>query len=692
MHNDEFERERAQFRELLLTNPNYFGTAEESDFDVVEPIQLNTKYEEIGCVGFDPKHDRLEAVVHVKQPYGYGGGICTNGTPEYVRFYLSFDGGATWNDQGMVSFRAYDIPEGTDGRKKLEYAVALHVEGLTRLCQFTETVLCRAILSWNDPPTPGTPDFTPVWGEVHHTHLLTEPIRLLPLPDFFESVDVKLPETVLDQIDLSQNIKLAEPKSLSLRELAKKYGHGPAQKKPEVEPSRFAFAEIQKLLRTTQTTSLTAAFAESPLAELDFDLQDLVQIVEEGDGDTRYEEMECVGLFPNEDLLISTFRIKRSSGYSGDPCTDGSTEYVTFWADFDDDGTFETNLGTTSVTVYDFDEIPDEGLEYSVTLPVDLSEHRQPCTDGPRLVRIRAILSWNSPPDPSDPDFVPVWGNREETTIHVAPGPKIDGPGAYISILGGIPVSMIHDVTGLTTSSAIFALSGLAPDPLGRPCPFGRRVVVQGPQFAGYKYRVRVREVGTATWSTVARPIKVTDLNGNVSTHHPDPGGLFTFLSHHQNIASVLAWWNTAGDDRWEVRLEVYNPAGTTLLDVDTHRIQLDNTAPEAEIEITSGTGNCGKFGEGTTISGVFKARDAYLRSYALNVLPGDINDPGEGIPSPPSGTSQTSSSGDSWSLDTTGMQACGYVLEVVARDRAILNSSSVGHRRRDTVGFCLED
>ena len=29
-----------------------------------------------------------------KQPFGYGGDICSSGTPEYVRFYLSFDNGA----------------------------------------------------------------------------------------------------------------------------------------------------------------------------------------------------------------------------------------------------------------------------------------------------------------------------------------------------------------------------------------------------------------------------------------------------------------------------------------------------------------------------------------------------------------------------------------------------------------------
>jgi hypothetical protein len=76
----EFEKERAQFRELILANPNYFGNLKKSKFKPKLKIQLNTFYEEIGCVGFQPQFNRLEAVVFVKQPSGYGGGVCSNGT------------------------------------------------------------------------------------------------------------------------------------------------------------------------------------------------------------------------------------------------------------------------------------------------------------------------------------------------------------------------------------------------------------------------------------------------------------------------------------------------------------------------------------------------------------------------------------------------------------------------------------
>ena len=85
--------ERARFKFLLAENPNYFGNLAESDLEPGLLISNNTFYEEIGCVGLQPDESRLDAVVYIKQPNGYGGSVCTPGTPEFVRFYISFDGG-----------------------------------------------------------------------------------------------------------------------------------------------------------------------------------------------------------------------------------------------------------------------------------------------------------------------------------------------------------------------------------------------------------------------------------------------------------------------------------------------------------------------------------------------------------------------------------------------------------------------
>ncbi len=76
----------------------------------MKKIAANSSYEELKCVGFNPQLNRLEGVVWVKQNTGYNGGICTNGSVEYVSFYLSYDNGATWLSEGTTSFPVYDVP------------------------------------------------------------------------------------------------------------------------------------------------------------------------------------------------------------------------------------------------------------------------------------------------------------------------------------------------------------------------------------------------------------------------------------------------------------------------------------------------------------------------------------------------------------------------------------------------------
>ena len=93
---------------------------------------------------------------------------------------------------------------------------------------------------------------------------------------------------------------------------------------------------------------------------------------------------------------------------------------MAFWIDWGGGGW--QYAGTASTNVHDIAAIPKEGLSYAVYLPVDLNAHRKPCQDGPVTASVRAILSWDSPPPPANPNFVPVWGNRLETTILVNPG------------------------------------------------------------------------------------------------------------------------------------------------------------------------------------------------------------------------------------------------------------------------------
>ena len=322
-------------------------------------------------------------------------------------------------------------------------------------------------------------------------------------------------------------------------------------------------------------------------------------------------------------------------------------------------------------------------------LPVDLSKYRKDCHEGPVVLPIRAILSWAVAVPGNAPNTVPTWGNREQTLVHVTPKGVVHGPAGKIAILGGIPVSMISDVTGMTTPDAVFATNNAA---VGGDCPFGAAVTLQGaPLTAGYTYKVEVQPEGSAVRTPVLTELTLTRGDGSTYKHNANTvTQRFDYVPFGNNVNGLLAHWNSSGNDRWIVTLSAYDPGGTKVSE-DSQLIQLDNTGPTVDIDITSGTGNCGKFPNGSTITGTFVARDLHMLDWTIRVMPPGINDPGEAVTSPSDGTVNTSVSGDAWTLDTTGMVACGYVVEVVARDRTIVGSQSQGWHSPWSVGFCLE-
>lgn len=681
-------KQRVNFKALLLGNPNYFGNLAASPFQVVFPLSGNTYYEELACVGYHPQQERLEAVVYVYQPGGYGGGICDAGSPEFVRFYLSFDQGASWQDQGLASFQAHDIPEGTEGGKRLEYAVSLPVNPPPKFCVFDPLIKVRAILSWNNPPPPNQPNWPPIWGNVREANILVEPIRFIFWPHLIEYAKIKLPPILEEVLDFDAPVQ-AKKKALTTQELAVHYAG------KDVPAHRFAFKELAAFVGAKSNASAEAFAALLPGIKIDPGIIDI--LFPKTDGDISFEELKCIGLDPNlPDTLVGVIQVKKSAGYSGGPCTLGSHEYVTFWADFDGNGSFETCLGTAEVRVYDT-SVPAGGVYYAVRLPVDFSQYRRPCQEGPRVVRIRAILSWNVAVPCATPGKVPVWGNREETLVNIAPGLGV--PGGKIAILGGIPVSFIDDVTGLTTPDAKFATNNLPPDnPDGilatadaRPCPFAGRVTLQGAPLPGFSYKVEVAPASGGAPTAAVADLLLTRWDGSTYVHSADPAtGRFAYVGNFaDNINGLLAHWDSSGDAKWRVTLSTFdalgNPVGT-----DSHLVQLDNTGPEAAIDIDTGTGNCGKFviQPGSSISGTFTATDDYLGSYSIHVEPA-VNAGGAGVPTPSSGV-VNAPPGSHWTLATENMQSCGYVIRVVAVDRAIVNSQWVGHWASDSAGFCL--
>jgi hypothetical protein len=718
------ERERTQFRALLLQNPNFFGNLKDSPFKAVASIASNTTYEELKCVGFQPQINRLEAVVWVKQPTGYSGDICTPGSPEYVRFWLSFDDGATWLDQGMESFTAYDI----SGDRPLEYAVSLAITPRRRFCFRENLPLVRAILSWNEPPTdPNTP---PVWGNVIDTRIQIDPHVLIDFPDFLHELEVKIPPEIEKAIDVSQTLQLKVPQALNAAQLQAAYA------KTDVPAHRFLHPEIQKHINHPElAASLKLIQPQGPLSGITVDIAKAIDLFFATNGDTSFEELTCVGLDPNSttpDALAGTVRIKRPNGYLGGLCDAGSIEYVAFWMDWGD-GVWQW-AGTAQVRVHDITHIPREGLSYAVYQPVNLEEHRRPCLQGPVTPRVRAILSWNEAPPAGNPDFVPRWGNRLETRVHVYPGiPAAVGDYTpYIQNLCGIAVCNIDQATGFAPgerpfgeSVAIFGHIPGAPNVLTPAAqrPRYRVSVVQPPggttpEYLTNGFGLTVDEqIGAGLPASTNITQNAGDGNYYVYQEAPPVPGLGW---RTVSPSRLLAVWNSGGKTGlWEIRIEAQDPvtlatyvAGTVVCTADGSTrqnviVDLDQAAPVTTLNITGyqrgGTGpvrtdilNCGTFQVGDLLHGSYSVTDEHFGSLSLTAepIPGGGSDRftvdgivtnGRSYPAVP-----TTGQAGAWTFNTADLDPCGYTIQLSTSDRTIRSCGGGWDNNSAFVGFCL--
>ena len=161
---------RQKLRELLLANPNYFGRVPSTSFNTVLNIQEDRTFESIAHLGFYPGFEQLFAAIDLKQPTGYSSEVLAQGSEEFVRFYLSYDLGSTWLDQGMRSVFVCDA----HWPRPLAYEVTLRIIPADELFSAKIQPKMRAILSWNTPPPTGAPNWKPVWGHVAETDVQIE--------------------------------------------------------------------------------------------------------------------------------------------------------------------------------------------------------------------------------------------------------------------------------------------------------------------------------------------------------------------------------------------------------------------------------------------------------------------------------------------------------------------------------------
>ena len=721
-------RQRIHFKRLLAENLNYFGNLPESPLKPVEKIVANTTFEELTCVGFNPESNTLEATIAIKLPFGYGGDLCQAGTIEYVRFFVNYGGG--WEDAGLAGVEVHDIPDDKDcagsPTKPLTYVASLKYHPKTECCTHPVLPKVHAILSWQwiPPAGPANVGWLPPWGNALECNVQIKPRPwdiLCVLEEIEKSIGQKIKVPPLVEPAIGKPIPIPDPPPLTLAELAKLYRARPGEKF-SVEPHRFGLTYLNLVTAPGGFDQQAAKAGLEEFTALGIDFAGLLAALDNTKANVTYEELECLGMdeaFPER--LVATFRIKLPSGYSGGLCSNGSYEYIAFWADWDNACKF-TYLGTVKVNVHDIAPIPKGGLCYTAILPVDLTYERRSCTK-PKIGRVRAVLSWATPPSTTDPDALNVWGNRLDTHVLITPGDEIQPgkPVAAIRNIGGIPVEDINTVfNGMTLPSpatAQFAHFPWVPADefgVGRACPFGGVVVIEGNYFLGFWYRVMVRRfvdppasavpLGTSFQVERSFPPPTFDTQTSV-------GGFFPYLNPFTHFDRALAVWSTAGlplgkDDLWVVQLDIATAPNTASIIASSvpYLVQLDNTAPAGppaipltmDIHIDA-MGDCKDVTQGDPpITGTFIADDLHFGGWALSTEPNTLTTPSN-QPSV-SGLASTDPApaplGHAWSLDTGSpikMKPCGYVVRLDASDRTIVNSVPGQHNSNNIeVGFCL--
>jgi hypothetical protein len=293
-------------------------------------------------------------------------------------------------------------------------------------------------------------------------------------------------------------------------------------------------------------------------------------------------------------------------------------------------------------------------VKYAVFAKANFAKWRIPCEFGARIGKLRAILSWETPPPPTNPNYVPVWGNRQECLIQIRPGVGT-GHVALIETVGDVPINHINQTTGLATGNMEIANTVFV-----NQSPFGGEVTVTGeiglpPDVLGagalpFKYKVEVKrddgvdtyhpllndvEVSIAEWNAgIPQYCDLFDLVCQETLHPTNDGdgfgdGWYPYLEDttppftRHLVTSTLGRWQTtaAMEGRWKIRVTAKNPntTPTTLLPgTQEVTVRIDNTAPVAGLAITGATFNgnplpavdCGKFPVGTIITGTYTAHD----------------------------------------------------------------------------------
>jgi len=442
-----------------------------------------TMYEQLISIGYNSTLELLEATIEIKLSNGYDGDLCSNGSTEYVGFYI--DNGTGWQDIGISTLNIHNILGGKDctkhRTKPLFYSLSIGFQPHQNSCAIPVLPNIRAILSWQVPPDSAL--FVPVWGNILDQHIQT-----LALPP---------------------------------KELLSSYRRDTWER-----PSRWEYLDRLQSYRNDTEGTLADDNTVHPTYNEDLPRPPGPRVF--------HEELISLGLDYTFDRLVGTIRIRQPVGYGGGLCSAGGLEYVSFWADWNDTCKW-TYLGTQTIPVHNIPEIPPDGLTYSAIQPVDLRWEKALCNTT-KVARVLAAVSFDIPPPM--PPLVPLRGNFLERHVQLQPISTISTVGGLIESIGGVFVTEIEwKTTGKTSPGATFKdppFSFTDPLQLGRGSPFGGNIIITGPPIGigQYYYRVMVRNFGSTSDGSPVTIRQYIDNSGPPKTvTEATPKGIFNTSS-----------------------------------------------------------------------------------------------------------------------------------------------------------------
>ncbi|GGW39386.1 hypothetical protein [Arenibacter certesii] len=638
-----FHYTRHQFKSLVAINPNYFGAYEKMDSPdigpAVYPQKGNTNYEELKCIGIFPEKDEVEAIFNVKLPYGFGGNLCTDGSKEYVAFYIDYGAGF----QAVGPAVAVNTHNMAAARKRpLCYAVKQVVDFKKRNCQKPYLVRLRAILSWNTPPT--GPNYNPTWGNA-----VEEWIQIEPLKKSWELITSDLTEISLQksysdlqfskkelieslQGSLDYNMDGLEKDRVGFKDNILKnpnYYGGLADKDNLHEAIEAINSLPQEILEKFKPMLVNPKWL-IPVNPFNYN--------------TTYEELTCVGLYPERDLLEATIAIKKQNGYKGNLCSVGSEEYVAFYVNWGDGAGYQ-HEGTTYFKAHD---IPRDvnPLMYAVNLRIqDMEKKLKRCKEE-NVVRVRAILSWEVAP--TGPSYKPAWGNVLHCTIQIR---AIDGGSAKCEIQH-INKILVEDINSQGYARKVINDTTLSPTIFNRP--FGLIVAVWGSVNvpAAYYYRLRFSDDNGTNWNTVMNKRRYKVNNFTVGFSTPDSDGWFSksiYLSELGNYSDTpLVEWHTGSrSGKHIVRLELANIFKNTIpgqvcektVFLDNQNVDhysfINSTIPQVGVTVKDASGaikKCDKYVGSDQVMVYGNFHDKHFNAFSLELFGGNLASSGVGI------------------------------------------------------------